>query len=369
MSQRKRKSKRRERNPENLYERAGIWWIRYKTGNRLVRRSLGTTSLREAKRMRDQILAKRTTAAKFGLETQAAEPCMTFAEIAEKWLKSRLADESLAPQTRLHNTHIIKNHLTPCFGSIAMSSITVEDVESFIAGLRKRYKRSTVAAYYGCFRNIISQAIRRGWYVGANPLDRLDRVPTEGPGRETILTIDEASGLIAGLSGRLYYKSAIALKTGLRWGEIHGLGWAEIALDIEHPTLTVCRSYRGKPKNEASAATIPIGNESVALLRDWRARQKKSTPWVFPGNHGQILASNPSLEGIKIHKAAERAGIQKHVTPHVFRHTFGTWVYERTGDPKIVQRLMRHASFKSSMRYVHDHRELAPVMNELPSII
>lgn len=69
-----------------------------------------------------------------------------------------------------------------------------------------------------------------------------------------------------------------------------------------------------------------------------------------------------------MHDAAARAGLTKHVHPHLFRHTFGTWVYERTRDPKMVQRLMRHADFKTSMQYVHDSRDLGEVVNKLPTL-
>ena len=41
----------------------------------MIRRSLGTKNLRNAKRLRDQILAKRTAAAKFGIEVSEAKPC------------------------------------------------------------------------------------------------------------------------------------------------------------------------------------------------------------------------------------------------------------------------------------------------------
>ncbi|MCG8422404.1 MAG: site-specific integrase [Proteobacteria bacterium] len=147
------------------------------------------------------------------------------------------------------------------------------------------------------------------------------------------------------------------------------MAWADIVLDGETPMLTVRRSYRGKPKNEASAATVPISSDAAALLRHWRAEQGEPSLWVFPGVHGQIIAHSSYPEACKIHQSAERAGIHTHVTPHVFRHSFGTWVYERTGDPKIVQRLMRHASFQTSMGYVHDSRLLAPFVDKLPSLI
>ncbi|MCG8422405.1 MAG: N-terminal phage integrase SAM-like domain-containing protein [Proteobacteria bacterium] len=109
----------------------------------MIRRSLGTKNLRRARRLRDQILAKRTAAAKFGVEASEAEPCKAFEEIAELWLESRQADESLAPRTRILNTRITRGLLIPKFGSMVMSAITPEDIERFVAGLRKSWGKST----------------------------------------------------------------------------------------------------------------------------------------------------------------------------------------------------------------------------------
>ena len=96
--------------------------------------------------------------------------------------------------------------------------------------------------------------------------------------------------------------------------EIHGLAWADIVLDGESSMLTVRRNYRGKPKNEASAATVPISSDAAALLHHWRAEQGEPSLWVFPGVHGQIIAHSSYPEACKIHRTAERAGIHTHVS-------------------------------------------------------
>jgi integrase/recombinase XerD len=182
------------------------------------------------------------------------------------------------------------------------------------------------------------------------------------------LTEDEAGRLLGKLTGELRYKVALALATGLRWGEVYGLAWMDIVLDSSPPTLTVRRSYQGAPKSEESAATIPLNDDAAALLRRWRSLQGAGARYVFPDRRGELRMQRRCSDDIVIKDAAEQAGIAKNVTPHVFRHTFGTWVYERTGDPKLVQRLLRHASFTTSMGYVHDRRELGEVVNRLPRL-
>lgn len=366
-----------KRNPDNLYQRNGVWWIRYHANGRKIRRSLGTASQREAKRLRDQIIGKRSAAAKFGLEEPEPKREPTFAEVVELWRQARRASGEFRPGTIAQAEQVARTWLLPAFGHRRMSEISVEHIECFLAHLRnakskrtgRKLSRATIAAIFGKLRTLYRQAIRRGWYTGPNPLDRLDRVPTEGPGRDTSLTEEEAGRLLAQLSGKLHCKVALALATGLRWGEIHGLAWEDVQLDGDLPTLTVRRSYRGKPKTESSAATIPISRDAVVLLRRWRMEQGPGARYLFPDKNGDLPRQMAGGDRRALLRAANRAVIGKQITPHVFRHTFGTWVYERTGDPKMVQRLMRHGSFATSMRYVHDRRDLSEVVNKLPQLM
>lgn len=88
--------RRKERMPDNLFLRNGIWWIRYNVAGKKIRTSLHTRSEREAKRLRDGILGKRSRATdKFGLEAQQAAPCKSFAQVVKLWLDARKADDSL----------------------------------------------------------------------------------------------------------------------------------------------------------------------------------------------------------------------------------------------------------------------------------
>jgi integrase len=47
--------------------------------------------------------------------------------------------------------------------------------------------------------------------------------------------------------------------------------------------------------------------------------------------------------------AARRAGINKKIGWHTFRHTFSTLIKSLGVDAKVVQELLRHASFKTTM--------------------
>lgn len=48
----------------------------------------------------------------------------------------------------------------------------------------------------------------------------------------------------------------------------------------------------------------------------------------------------------------------KRVRIHDLRHTFGTWLYEQTGDQRFVQEMLDHSDIKTSIRYTHTKQKL-----------
>ena len=54
-----------------------------------------------------------------------------------------------------------------------------------------------------------------------------------------------------------------------------------------------------------------------------------------------------------IKTAAQRAQIDKRVTPHVLRHSFATHMLENGADIRTVQDFMGHANVETTMIYLH----------------
>ena len=77
----------------------------------------------------------------------------------------------------------------------------------------------------------------------------------------------------------------------------------------------------------------------------------KSDPYIFPRITNQT--TNRLLKVIQYF-----AGIQKTLTFHLARHTFGTLLAAYVKDPFIIKQLMGHADIQTSMIYIHTSNEL-----------
>ena len=106
------------------------------------------------------------------------------------------------------------------------------------------------------------------------------------------------------------------------------------------------RGKGGKPRRQPLAP--PLARE-LALLR--ATRDAPADAPVFCGLEGKRL--QPTILAAIIHRAAERAELEKRVTAHTLRHTAATWLRQQTGDARLVAAYLGHADLSTVSRYAH----------------
>jgi site-specific recombinase XerD len=93
---------------------------------------------------------------------------------------------------------------------------------------------------------------------------------------------------------------------------------------------------------------------SETLLRILREYWKTYRPdtWLFPGGHPDRHITTRSVQRI-CRRAASRAKLTKRVTVHTLRHSFATHLNEAGADIRVIQVLLGHSNYRTTLRYVH----------------
>lgn len=121
-------------------------------------------------------------------------------------------------------------------------------------------------------------------------------------------------------------------------------------------------SIRGGKGNKDR--TIILSNQWLKKAKKYIARKKAKTAYVFSKKNGKPLSSDTVQRIVK--EAAEKAGIQKRVTPHALRHSYATHLLEAGENIRKIQELLGHSDLSTTQIYTRvSMQELKKVKSPL----
>jgi len=165
-----------------------------------------------------------------------------------------------------------------------------------------------------------------------------------------------ARGRIASASTREYRAlRGLALidlmfATGMRVGEVS-------ALDVDDFVVEEL-VFRVHGKGDKYRLAFVVDEQTVQIQREYfeaRSRIVTESSALFLNASGQRL-STQGMANI-ISKSREEAGMTRHVTPHMLRHTVATLLLRNGVDIRVVQEFLGHASIATTQRYTHVAKE------------
>jgi len=224
---------------------------------------------------------------------------------------------------------------------------------------------TTKAKIRSLFSVLFNHAIRYEWLdQGRNPIT-LVRQSAKRKRTPEVLEPCEIQNLLLELKSCFRLMVMLDVTTGLRRSELFALKWRDV--DFSNLRLDVLRSiylrHLGDCKTEASRKPVPLDERVAADLWVWKetTRYRQPDDWIFasPRTQGKYPFWPDAAMQRVIRPAALRAGINKRIGWHTFRHTFSTLLIGNGENVKVVQELMRHASSRCTLEVYSQARIIA----------
>jgi integrase len=325
---------------------------------------------------------------------------LSFEEAMRHWLASTRAD----PPKRQGYERIVDLHLVPFFGGRLISEITPDDVHAYMDGkiagtapvgegkngrrVKTKLTKTTLGEHIRILRAMYEHEEQADRYRGKNPAGRnrsskLASIKRSSPKAKTLGRV-ELADLMAAAPPRHRQHIGILILCGLRSGEAAALTWGDwnrSRLRIEKARKAgterktiggVERTWPivGPPKTDTSHRTLVCSEQVDRLLREQRRYLRSQglpvgrDALIFPNAVGTVLAGTSFRRSLA--EIARKAGIQKHVTPHMLRHSFTEQALNQGANIAEVALLLGHSDASTTLReYVHLMGSDAP---EVPTL-
>lgn len=208
-------------------------------------------------------------------------------------------------------------------------------------------------------------------YIDSNPVANTQRPKMKDNPKVTFLTPEEISGVMSNIESnaqeRFKNRDLCLLKlgfsTGLRVSAIIQIDIDDI--DLKHNQIRV--TEKGDYDNY-----VMFGNNLKVQIASWLEDRKKyfadcDSQALFISQRGQRISDDMVAELLKKYS---KGVTDKHVTPHVMRHSCATNLYEATGDIYLCAKQLNHKNVSTTQRYAELSKEKQKkAANILDSII
>ena len=242
------------------------------------------------------------------------------------------------------------------------SRLDREMVKSFVDWLSDHGEGGGPLTAYKRFKKVINYAVEKG-VLRTNPCEGIRITHDENVLTKDILSAEEVQTLLATHYPRenpeIRRAFSLSLFTGIRYCDVKELHFSDI--DYSNRTLTFDQ-LKTKGHSAHSRVTLPLTDFLMTVV---------GTPEEHGRGKDGLMFDLPS--STMCNKAlshwTKKAGIEKHITWHSARHTFGTLLLEGGANVKTVSSLMGHSTIQMTEKYTRARDEAAKrAMESLPKI-
>lgn len=209
-------------------------------------------------------------------------------------------------------------------------------MNDYVTYKKTKLTNGTVDNYLRCLKAAFNVAVEEG-IMPANPMLALDRSHLKGTTYEReFLSVEEVKKLIDTPCRRPDIKGAFLFSCfcGLRISDVRSLQWKHVVTAGEKMYLKITQFKTRRP------LSIPLSRQALRWMPERGGAGEDD--YIFPP-----LSKNMTV----LDDWAKEAGINKHVTFHVSRHTFATMELTMGADIYTTSKLLGHTSVATTQIY------------------
>jgi integrase len=293
----------------------------------------------------------------------------TVSELLDRWM-THIEALGRAPSTLVRNRSAINTNINPKLGKLDITKVGRADIDNLYGQLlRSGLNPLTVRKSHAILSAAFNQAVKWGW-VDRNPVlrttppsARVREIQPPTPG-ELRRLLDACVRDHAELGSLIY----VAATTGARRGELCGLRWTDIDLDLA--TMTVARSVSDARRDVSVKDTkthqtrrIALDPTTVAVLRDHRRLVEERArvalvelapaAYVWSQDLDAATPYRPDRVTGAFRSLRDRLGLP-HVTFHALRHFAATTLAGQGVAVRTIAGRLGHANPGITLRtYAH----------------
>jgi len=276
-----------------------------------------------------------------------AEASMTVAEAIEPFLLYCRVERQYSPESQSKMKDAFRSWLFPHFGALELTAIKNMHVLSFRQAMA--VKELSIARQYGL---LMALKLFLKFCRTTLEINCLDPATIKLPQRKTpkveYLTNSEVYEIRQNIdtlrtSGvRLRALFETLLSTGMRISEAISLDQDSIDCDTKEAVIV---GKGGKSR------TVFFSDEAIKWISRYLSMRQDGNPALFV-TYGEAPKRLKRGDIPRFLKAVGRiAGVEKHVTPHLLRHTFCTNLRNNGADISLIKELAGHQDIQTTVRY------------------
>lgn len=279
--------------------------------------------------------------------------------LAERWLTHLIVERGVSAHTESNYRRDVNRYLTwlERAGITDLKQVTARDVEAYVADLRRGVDGARALSTSSAARALVVARGLHKFGVAEGLLDadvaaEVTR-PKQGERLPDTLSVQEVEALLdscptetpVGVRDRALLELLYA--TGARVSELLGLN----VDDVQDSEGVITVTGKGNKQR-----LVPVGKHAQAAVSAYLVRVRPAfatgkSHALFLNTRGGALSRQSAWTVLK--QAAQRAGIEKEISPHTLRHSFATHLLEGGADVRTVQELLGHASVTTTQIYTH----------------